>query len=61
MISCDLSSHEAFGTPRKLFSDFFRVTRDVPRELLGDQWSTERIRLGRNNYLPRSLGFGISA
>ncbi|GLR84981.1 hypothetical protein GCM10007857_16910 [Bradyrhizobium iriomotense] len=41
MIQCELSSHDAYGTPQELFIEFFRVIRDVLRELLGDEWSPD--------------------
>lgn len=39
MIACEVSSHDAYGTPRDLFIEFFRIIRDTLREVLGDQWS----------------------
>jgi len=41
MIECEVASHDAYGTPRKLFSEFFGVIADTLRELLGDDWSPE--------------------
>ena len=41
MIACELSSHDAYGTPRELFFDFFRIIRDTLRDLIGNQWSAE--------------------
>ncbi|WP_027523829.1 globin [Bradyrhizobium sp. Ec3.3] len=41
MIQCELSSHDAYGTPQELFIEFFRVIRDVLRELLGNEWSPD--------------------
>jgi hemoglobin-like flavoprotein len=41
MIACELSSHDAYGTPRELFFDFFRIIRDTLRDLIGDAWSAE--------------------
>jgi hemoglobin-like flavoprotein len=35
MIECEAASHDAYGTPRKLFSAFFRVIADTMREILG--------------------------
>jgi hemoglobin-like flavoprotein len=39
MIGCELQSHDAYGTPRKLFGEFFGVIADTLHEILGDQWS----------------------
>ena len=39
MITCEVSSHDAYGTPRDLFIDFFRIIRDTLRDLLADKWS----------------------
>jgi len=41
MIQCELSSHDAYGTPQELFVAFFRVIRYVLRELLGNEWSPD--------------------
>jgi len=41
MIECEVASHDAYGTPRKLFGEFFGVIADTLRELLGDDWSPE--------------------
>jgi hemoglobin-like flavoprotein len=41
MIECEVSSHEAYGTPRKLFGEFFGVIADTMREILGTDWSPE--------------------
>ena len=41
MIECEAQSHDAYGTPRKLFGEFFGVIRDTMRELLGPDWSAE--------------------
>ena len=35
MISCEVQSHDAYGTPRKLFGEFFGVIADTLREILG--------------------------
>lgn len=40
MIACEVSSHDAYGTPRDLFIDFFRIIRDTLRDLLADEWSS---------------------
>jgi hemoglobin-like flavoprotein len=41
MIECEVSSHEAYSTPPKLFGEFFGVIADTLRELLGPDWSSE--------------------
>ncbi len=41
MISCELSSHDAYGTPRELFGEFFGVIAATVREVLGSDWSPE--------------------
>jgi hypothetical protein len=41
MISCELSSHDAYGTPRELCSEFFGVIATMVREVLGSDWSPE--------------------
>lgn len=41
LIECEVASHDAYGTPRKLFGEFFGVIADTARELLGDDWSPE--------------------
>jgi hemoglobin-like flavoprotein len=41
MISCEVQSHDAYGTPRELFGQFFRVIADTLREILGIDWSPE--------------------
>jgi hemoglobin-like flavoprotein len=41
MIECEVQSHDAYGTPRKLFGEFFGVIKDTMRELLGPDWSPE--------------------
>jgi hemoglobin-like flavoprotein len=39
MIQCEVQSHDAYGTPRKLFGEFFDVIADTLREILGADWS----------------------
>jgi hemoglobin-like flavoprotein len=39
LIACEVSSHDAYGTPRELFSAFFGVIADTVHELIGDEWS----------------------
>ena len=41
MIVCEVSSHDAYGTPRDLFTTFFGVIAATLRELLGTDWSGE--------------------
>jgi hypothetical protein len=41
LIPCEVQSHDAYGTPRKLFGEFFGVTADTLREILGADWSPE--------------------
>ena len=41
MIACEVSSHDAYGTPRELFFDFFRIIRDTLRALAGHEWSSD--------------------
>ena len=41
MIGCGVQSHDAYGTPRKLFGEFFGVIADTLREILGADWSPE--------------------
>jgi hemoglobin-like flavoprotein len=41
MIECEVQSHDAYGTPRKLFGAFFGVIAGTIRELLGTDWTPE--------------------
>jgi len=41
MIGCEVQSHDAYGTPRDLFSAFFRVIVATLRELLSADWSAD--------------------
>src|SRR5881227_1228201 len=41
MIGCEVQSHDAYGTPRQLFGEFFGVIADTLREILGSDWSPE--------------------
>jgi hemoglobin-like flavoprotein len=41
VIECEVQSHDAYGTPRKLFGEFFGVIADTMREILGSDWSPE--------------------
>ena len=41
MIECEVSSHDAYGTPRELFGKFFGVIARTLREVIGEDWSPE--------------------
>ncbi len=41
MIACEVSSHDAYGTPRELFFAFFGVIAATLRELLAAEWTAE--------------------
>jgi hemoglobin-like flavoprotein len=41
MIECEVVSHDAYGTPRQLFGEFFGIIADTLREVLGADWSAE--------------------
>src|SRR4051794_40899538 len=41
LIACEVESHDAYGTPRKLFAAFFGVIAQTLRELLAEDWSPE--------------------
>jgi len=41
MIECELTSHDAYGTPHELFVRFFGVIAETLRELLGADWSPQ--------------------
>ena len=41
LIACEVSSHDAHGTPRELFVAFFAVIRDTLREILAGDWSRD--------------------
>ena len=41
LIECEVSSHDAYGTPRELFVAFFAVIAEAVREILGAEWSPE--------------------
>jgi hemoglobin-like flavoprotein len=41
MIECEVQSHDAYGTPRKLFGEFFAVIAETLREIVGNDWSPE--------------------
>jgi hemoglobin-like flavoprotein len=41
LIECEVQSHDAYGTPRTLFTAFFGVIADTLRDILGAEWSPE--------------------
>jgi hemoglobin-like flavoprotein len=41
MISCEVQSHDAYGTPRELFVAFFGVIAETLHDILGTDWSPE--------------------
>jgi hemoglobin-like flavoprotein len=41
LIECEVSSHDAYGTPRELFMAFFGVIAKALREIIGVDWSPE--------------------
>jgi len=41
LIECEISSHDAYGTPRDLFIAFFGVIARTLQEILADDWSPE--------------------
>ena len=41
LIECEVSSHDAYGTPRELFIAFFGVIASTLRDILGKDWSPE--------------------
>ena len=41
LIECEISSHDAYGTPRDLFIAFFAIIAQTLRDILGDDWSAE--------------------
>jgi len=41
IIECEISSHDAYGTPRELFIAFFGVIAATLRAVLGADWSPE--------------------
>ncbi len=41
LIECEVSSHDAYGTPRELFVAFFGVIAQTLREVTGAEWSAE--------------------
>jgi len=41
MIAAEISSHDAYGTPRELFIAFFGIIAQTLREIVGADWSDE--------------------
>src|SRR5882724_3873780 len=41
MIECEISSHDAYGTPRELFVAFFGIVAQTLREVIGADWSDD--------------------
>ena len=41
LIECEVSSHDAYGTPRELFIAFFGIIAATLREILEGDWSEE--------------------
>jgi len=41
MIECEISSHDAYGTPRDLFIAFFGIIARTLQEILGEDWSPD--------------------
>jgi hemoglobin-like flavoprotein len=41
LIQCEVSSHDAYGTPRELFISFFGVIADTLHEIIGADWTPE--------------------
>jgi hemoglobin-like flavoprotein len=41
LIACEVSSHDAYGTPRTLFVAFFGAIAETLREIVGTEWSLE--------------------
>jgi hemoglobin-like flavoprotein len=41
LIECEVSSHDAYGTPRELFISFFGVIAQTLHEIIGADWSPE--------------------
>ena len=41
LIECEVTSHDAYGTPRDLFVAFFRVIAQTLREIIGPDWTAE--------------------
>jgi len=41
LIECEVTSHDAYGTPRDLFVSFFNMIFETLREIAGSDWSPE--------------------
>ena len=41
MISCELQSHDAYGTSPELFGQFFGIIAATLKEILGTDWSAD--------------------
>ena len=41
LIECEVSSHDAYGTPRDLFVAFFGIVAETLREILGADWTPD--------------------
>ena len=41
LIECEVSSHDAYGTPRELFVAFFAIIAETLREILGADWTPD--------------------
>jgi hypothetical protein len=41
LVECEVSSHDAYGTPRQLFVAFFTVIAASLRDILGAEWTSE--------------------
>jgi hemoglobin-like flavoprotein len=41
LIECEVLSHDAYGTPRKLFGAFFGIIAETLQDVLGPDWSIE--------------------
>jgi hemoglobin-like flavoprotein len=48
MIECEVVSHDAYGTPRELFIEFFGVIMRTLQEVLGPDWTAEMDAAWRN-------------
>ena len=59
LIECEVQSHDAYGTPRELFGEFFGVIADTMREVLGTDWSPE-IERGVAEFARRDRGRSLT-
>jgi hypothetical protein len=41
LITSEVSSHDAYGTPRELFVAFFGIVAQTLREIIGADWSDD--------------------